>query len=1394
MRQTGHGKRSLKGRTGNRRKWLSWLIGSLFLIGFYLQAEAAGFKFYRNYPFQEYEHQPQNWAITQAESGLIYVANNGGVLEYDGSNWRTIKAPGYDPVRSLVIDQNGTIFIGGQNQLGTLQPDEKGSLQFQSLVHLIPDDQKDFSFVWETFTIDKYIYFYTKQFLFRYDPVKEEMITTRHNYKSFLSDGRRLLARSNTSGLEEVKLIENNHLETTRLPGSEPFANLTTYMIIPFAQQNILIATSENGLYLNNGEQTVPFVTDVDELLKKYKFSCGCRLKSGDIALGTIEGGLLIINSQGQLLYSFDKTLGLLNNNIKDIYEDREGNLWLCLNNGITKIEYHSPFSFFDERANLPGMVFSVVRHQGKLYAGTENGLFVLESSKLFRPIPGISSNCWSLVSTNDDLLAASSNGVFEVKEDKCIPITSDRSQVLLASQRFPNHLWCGTSNGLKILKKENNHWQEELQLPHLDQGIINIQEEKNSNLWLVTSADKVLKINFPGDNFSTPVITGFTSAQGLPPGRVHIGFAADHMIFATENGLFQFDHNQQQFIPDPVAGDDFKGGDSGKSVFRIYPDLANNIWLHSDSSNFQALYQKGGGYRIYHEPFRRLSTIQVNFIYPDPNQKETWFARLDGLYCYNSSSLKDYENKYQTLIRQVLVNKNELYNDQKINLENFKQSIPNLEYENRNLQFNVAATFFTNESATQYSYWMEGYDKDWSPWTKNNEVNYTNLDAGDYTFHVRAKNTYDYNGQEDIYQFRILSPWYQTPLAYILYGAGLFLLGFLSIKLRSVKLERDKKKLEKIIEERTKEIREKNIQLELQTDQLQDQSEKLRDQSEKLKEMDKVKSRFFANISHEFRTPLTLIMSPLEEMIGEKLYKKDKMKLTLMLQNSQHLLALVNQLLDLARFESGKMKLQASYRNIISFIKGIMACFDVLAQKNYLHLELKTNEPDIWIYFDAQKIEELMNNLIMNAIKFTPPGGHITISISREQPTHPHDEKNNPGFVLISVRDTGQGIAKEKLPNIFDRFYQADIPAGKNQKGTGLGLALTREIVKLHHGKIDVRSQEGIETEFTVRLPLGQAHLSISEITPLPANEYSFKTQEKENQTWEQIEIEEPDRDEEVENKKSLPGYQGNENNLTKDETGEKHIILVVEDHDAMRNHIREALLPYYTVIEAGDGKDGLAKAKEIIPDLIVSDIMMPGLDGKELCRVLKKEVKTSHIPIILLTARASEDDIIQGLEIGADDYITKPFNTQMLLSRIKNLVELRRQLQLKIQREKMLLPAEISVSSTDDQFLKDFYGIIYQNLGDPDFTIDSIYKKMDMSRATLFRKIQALTGETPNQFILSLRLERGAQLLKNNYGSVTDVAMAVGFSTSAYFSKCFKDRFKQSPSSFQASEYQSS
>ena len=578
---------------------------------------------------------------------------------------------------------------------------------------------------------------------------------------------------------------------------------------------------------------------------------------------------------------------------------------------------------------------------------------------------------------------------------------------------------------------------------------------------------------------------------------------------------------------------------------------------------------------------------------------------------------------------------------------------------------------------------------------------------------------------------------------------------------MRLWKLEQEKLQLGQIVKEKTEEIEEKNRQLEIQAEKLQD--------------LDRMKSRFFANISHEFRTPLSLIMGPLEQILQDCRDSELRRKVSLMLRNSQRLLNLINQLLDLSKLDSGKMKLQVSPQKIIPFLKGVMNSFSSFAEENELDLTFFSQEEDITLLIDSGKLEEVTGNLLINAVKFTPPGGKITLSVVRADKKV---ESYPSGHIEIAVRDTGIGIPGDQLSNIFDRFYQGERLGKFEHKGTGIGLAVARELVILHHGDISVRSREGDGTEFLVRLPLGDSHYKPAEIVANPV-----KTAFSESQRVRPELLKDEKRN--VKNEK-MPGAPppGKDYRNKK-----KNIILIVEDSMEMRYYLREVLESSYRVEEAKNGGEGIKKAQKIIPDLIVSDVMMPGIDGCELCGMLKKDIKTSHIPIILLTAKASEESVVAGLETGADDYIIKPFSTKILNARVKNLIDLRRQLQVKMQRQKPLQPEEVSLSQLDKGFIKEFREVIEKNLSNPDFNVETLRKKLYMSRASLYRKIEALTGEHPTEFIRSRRLQRGAELLKKNFGSVTDVSSAVGFSSSAYFTKCFKERFGQLPSAFRLS-----
>jgi DNA-binding response OmpR family regulator/signal transduction histidine kinase len=1116
--------------------------------------------------------------------------------------------------------------------------------------------------------------------------------------------------------------------------------------------------------------------------------------------LATREGGLIIIDFRGHLKHIYDKSSGLQDNNVKHVFEDSTGCLWLALNNGISKIEYNSPFSLYDDRNHLEGVVYSIVRHRCDLYVGTSSGLFLLPfaevpvSSNQFKPIDGITGNCWSLFSIGDSLIAAADSGIFQVENQRVRKVTGTRGYCLSPSHLEPGRIWIGSDNGIYSLYFKDNRWQPEYLFDNINMPTRTIIEDKQGHLWLGTLTRGTARVEFTGPDMK-PIVKPFSTSHGLPAGEIHVFKAAGQVIFATEQGLFHFNEPKQAFVPDYTLGKTFAGG--GTSVFRMAEDSNKHIWFHSRGCNYHAELRADGSYSITQTPFLRIPVEQVNTIYPEDDI--VWFGSVKGLICYDKKVKKNYRHQYRAFIRKVqLTNSKSLVFDGYQIKTNEKPLFPVIDYRDRNLRFHYAAPFFENESAVRYSYFLEGYDDGWSDWTNETRKDYTNLDAMVYTFRARAKNVYEHLSEEAAFQFKVLPPWFQTWWAFLIYGATVLLIMYMVVRWRSWRLVQEKQKLEHIIAERTEKINH--------------QKQQLLEQAEQLKELDEAKSRFFANISHEFRTPLTLIMGPLEKRLSIAQDKQDIQEIRMMLRNSRRLLNLINQLLELARLDSGKMKLQAAGQNIVPFLKNIVMCFESLAAQNKVDLVFHKEKDEIMLYFDPEKLEKIITNLVSNAFNYTPGGGSITVSVRGPAETGGFPS----GCVEISVRDTGTGIPAHHLPHIFDRFYRVEGTYESKRKGSGIGLALTKELVDLHHGEIQVKSScrddHSRGSEFLLRLPPGKEHLQPEEIV-----EEAQKREAGKLGSWEVKKGRGERMAETTSNEKLLREVQeggfgdGTPALLMKDDKyageeeeseeveevvetveaqkEEKPLILVVDDNADVRTYIRGSLEPYFKVVEAADGKEGILRAREIIPDLIVSDVMMPVTDGFELCRTLKNDVLTSHVPIILLTAKVSEESELEGLATGADDYITKPFSTSVLAVRVKNMIDLRRQLQLEQKNRMTLQPEELPVSPLDDEFYKKLLDMIEVHLSDADFNVEALSRELEMSQATLYRKIHALTGQSPTLFLRSFRIKRAAQLLAANAGSAAEVADKVGFPDKSYFARCFKEQFNRLPSDIQAS-----
>jgi signal transduction histidine kinase/DNA-binding response OmpR family regulator len=552
--------------------------------------------------------------------------------------------------------------------------------------------------------------------------------------------------------------------------------------------------------------------------------------------------------------------------------------------------------------------------------------------------------------------------------------------------------------------------------------------------------------------------------------------------------------------------------------------------------------------------------------------------------------------------------------------------------------------------------------------------------------------------------------------------------------------IEAQKVELERSVQERTREIT--------------NQKKEIEKQAEKIREIDKIKSRFFANISHEFRTPLTLILGPAKKLLAQAARPDEIRDLSIIRQNAGRLLQLVNQLLDLTKIESGALSMKIAKTELIGCLKPTVEAFQSLAEVKMVRFKFEYQAFAIPIFLDVEKVEKVMNNLLSNAFKFTPAGGTVSVTVC----TRKANERFRDGFAEIEVNDTGIGIAREHLPKIFNRFYQVDNSQTRDYEGTGIGLAITKEFTELMHGEISVVSEIGTGTTFTLRFPLGN---SVMQNTGLAS----------ENQQ---------DSDQQLEDEMGLLA------NLSDNHARET--ILIIEDNVDLRYYIRDNLPENYHILEAPDGEKGIELALDNVPDLIISDIMMPKRDGIEVCRAIKNDERTSHIPVILLTAKTDLQDKLDGLNTGADDYIPKPFDVNELVIRTRNLIETRKKLREKFTGKIAIKPKEISVQSVDDRFLQKVISIAEENIGNSQFSVEKFSMEAGMSVAQLYRKLNALTGYTPNDFIRHMRLQRAADLFQQKVGNVADVAYQVGFNNLSYFAKCFKEKFGMSPSQFNA------
>lgn len=760
------------------------------------------------------------------------------------------------------------------------------------------------------------------------------------------------------------------------------------------------------------------------------------------------------------------------------------------------------------------------------------------------------------------------------------------------------------------------------------------------------------------------------------------------------------------------------------KVVYGILGDEFRNLWL-STNRGLSQFNPKTGHFRNYTQADGLQDNEFNTASFVKSATGELLFGGINGLNAFRPSELTKVDQTppaVNILALQINNKPVEISGPDEVLRQGIEYTQQlDLQHDQNLLTFEFGVMDYTNSANNRYRYRLLGIDNDWVEAGTNRFANYAQLPDGNYRLQMMGSADGEHWSKPVELAVYIAPPFYRTWWAYLIY---LVALGVLIWQLNRFQTQR----------------------LLLQQQVAYEQKE-----AGRLADLDALKTRFFTNISHEFRTPLTLLLGPINDL--RQRHPTD-MLYQVMYRNANRLQSLIGQLLDLAKLDAGQLQLDSQPGNLVDDLQVWIASFESLAQSRDITLKMTQNRSQQWMRYDADKLEKIVTNLISNALKFTPAGGNVQVEVLYADA--------EPAFT-ISVKDTGVGIAPDQIGHIFDRFYQADDSQQRVYEGTGIGLALVKELVTAMKGDIKAESQPGKGTTFVIRLPLESAEEPGSASPVLPVTNGTIPALE-EKAVWVTAGEAEP-------------------------ETSSRKTVLIVEDNDDLRMYIRHVLEATYTVVEAVDGQDGLNQAVENLPDLVICDLMMPRLDGFGFCRQLKTQEATSHIPVVMLTAKADRESRIEGLTIGADDYLTKPFDRQELLLRVRNQL-LQRQRLFEWFRGNQWQPEPIvavpSTLSAEQKFLNRLTDVVLQHIDEPDFSVEALAEAVNLSRVQVYRKLKALTDTTVTNFIRDIRLAKAATLLTTQTDSVTQVAFAVGFDSLSYFSKVFQEKYGVLPSQY--------
>ena len=1310
------------------------------------------------------------WVI-QDHLGFLWIATRIGMVRYDGYEFVSYKSGGInsfgldqDRLRVLYEDSRGDIWAGADGYLNRYvrsidsiltyksNDEDENALHGQGVYSILEDSKGNMWFGnyrgWLNYIPKQQLESYERKIEFK--SIKERGHKETYIVYNLLEDRTKNIWACTRNGL--MKIIDFNVEVIQAVPSEEYDRNNTFFSMVEDSKNKYWLGTYGKGLaFFNDSTKTFEFYPYRQTDFKRYSSNNILSLlidRKDRLWAGTqgAEGGGLLQFDRNLKRYKRFTHIPEVEFSLMDgayfhnIIEDNSGTIWMpAFQKGITRMDpsLNQPEYYYYGKENDIGIENGIIltsyeAENGIIWSGTTDGLLKYDIvKKKYEKV---------------DLPKLSCGNKYVIKL-----ITEDQRGYLWLSSGWSGHLWEYDPINNSLYCFTHDTTKEKLTIPY----ITGLESDQN-RIWISTYGGGLNKLDPISKTVQRYFVGGPNSKKDDPEeiNKMAIDASGSIWVASYDRTLNKFDKQKEDFLRIP-----FKNLNGGFNTTGMLIDSQDRIWLATRLGGIIIYNIKSGIHKNYtikdglpaNDNLRDFFEDSAGNIYCRTTEhllKFTSEGKFDKYFLFDLGKadlisayyVKPTNEIFLTTSKTLLkfpaggIRPNQTapkmvitdfrYFDKSIKQELEPQLrtpislLNSIELEHYQNDFSIKFTglHYTRPNKNEYKYILENYDDNWKLAGTNRTVKYTNLSHGKYLFKVLGSNCDGiWATTPATIEIIINPPWWLTWWAYS--GYAIIIISVIAItwilQLRRIRIKNELK---------MKEF-----------------------ESAKLKEVDNMKSNFFANISHEFRTPLTLIKGPIERFLYEEKKSDRKEVFKMVLRNTNKLLNLINELLDLSKLEAGKMKLCVGKYDIISFTKGIVMSFSSLAESKEINLFVKSNEKLIELYFDKVKMQKIISNLISNALKFTPERGSINVSLKKDV---------NDNKVIIEVIDSGMGVPENELPKLFDRFYQVIRDGSHSTTGTGIGLALTKELVSMHHGKIAVKSKLDEGTTFTIEIPLGREHFSDEDIMLTDEKEFEFD---------------------------SIDLFQIEENILSKNNN--KSLVLVVEDNDDVLKFIHDTLKKNYNVICAKNGEAGYKIAMEKIPDLIVSDIMMPIMDGNKMCELIRKDEKTSHIPVILLTAKAEEADKIEGLETGADDYIIKPFDSVELIVRINNLISQRHMLRQKYLREAEIHPTEVAVTSIDKLFIEKAIKIIEKNIDNSDLGIENFAEQLAMSRSQLYRKFCAVLGEKPNEFIRKYRLKRAADLLKQNFGNITQIAYEVGFNDPAYFAKCFKKLYKMNP-----------